>query len=687
MAEWHSNPNHPQTRTFDIDSSAALPGPYDGDAATDPSAGTPLRAASPSNASHLATDLTPRQLSELVISNPVSKIPPFDLHPWEVRSSAKSVSVAVTAARTLYATRGAVEGQLWVQCTKESPYCKIGKIYVYLVGIEETLPCMPKSPNRRLFFSKRLTIQDVTRAPTTAVVMGNPDEHGMWRAKQGIHVFNFSIPIHSDAYRDVKVVESVPFSLLSSFSGMIPPTSPLIKETSQQVKRNMFNIGKKGTVKLTASVRVPNVNTDCEHGVWLSGGVGVVSIGIVNESARWIREVSVTLTRRIKTFVQERQADHSTIPSPVSDIACSLRPLSFVSDAVARRTMYSAKTPFRSGRNVLSTKFFGGGMAEDDYLFGQDKRGEKGYELWSGVAPETSTSLALDINIPMSARSIRYGFLIDVSFVVDVVVKPTGCSPIMLSISVTILHPASVWKNLPSLNVNIADVDQTVVQHSGAIERIASRTPESESKPELAAEATPQMQKEETFVASSPRDSLLGSVAIAATEGIPEPSPASVYAKKDYAIDRLPSRHEQYKPKAQTLGRASMHGKQSVSGKPPVPTPRTSAMTLSRLSPLAMNSSDWSGLGVKPVPAPSALPPSLSVINKLPAGSIRAGQMSSSSVASSAAPPPPPPPPPGNMTMRIPTSTDLSAEGSLDGVPRMDLVQEIDKLFACVPVE
>jgi hypothetical protein len=261
-----------------------------------------------------------------------SKIPPFEYKPSEVHSKHHALSVEVNMRRTVFVTNGCVEGTLELDVTKDNA-CKIGQISVYVVGYEgiltfnlEILSSGHAAPaTQRVFLCKKLLLQHKEGVPSDAVFAGFSDEHGMWKARGGRTICDFSIPfaetedqlirtevttsplpssywskrvggiryllaavveskISSEpctplaAYRELYVVESVHYSMDNEFANIIPHTSPLTIETSESVKQGMFGLGKKGIVKLSASIRVPSTQVN-ESGVWLSGNFGFVGVG------------------------------------------------------------------------------------------------------------------------------------------------------------------------------------------------------------------------------------------------------------------------------------------------------------------------------------------------------------------------------------------------------------------------
>lgn len=205
-----------------------------------------------------------------------------------------------------------------------------------------------------MFLSKKVLLQHKDGPPSDCVFSGNFDEHGMWPARQGRTVCNFSIPFgEADAvfvdnsteeieshipfngktndvitevstsplpssywnkqaggiryliavvvesktgkepaqplaaYRDLHVRESVRFRMNNLFVNTIPHTSPLTIETSEHVSQGVFGFGKKGIVKLSASIRVPQT-IGLETGVWLSGNVGFIGVDIKNATTKHV---------------------------------------------------------------------------------------------------------------------------------------------------------------------------------------------------------------------------------------------------------------------------------------------------------------------------------------------------------------------------------------------------------------
>ncbi|KAJ3293338.1 hypothetical protein HK104_004536, partial [Borealophlyctis nickersoniae] len=271
------------------------------------------------------------------------------------------------------------------------------------------------------------------------------------------------------AYRDLRVVESTPYALLPRFASRIPPTAPFIAEAAGSIPGPYwFGLGKQGRVGVKANVRVPEVdetrwmgqnpNVD---GAWIAGGVGFVGVDIRNDSKRRVDSLTLTLVRRLKTFSLDSPATGgigaTSAPSP------TLLPISFARVPIATRTFRAGRGPLKSGRWISDSKVAGDGWAEEDGGAlakgvgdgGDGVHARKGKEWWNGVGPGEERSVLVDMHVPVHARSIRFGMLLDVSYVVQVSVHTKGSKNIELEIPVTVLHPASLYTNLPPVHLGI----------------------------------------------------------------------------------------------------------------------------------------------------------------------------------------------------------------------------------------
>jgi hypothetical protein len=86
-------------------------------------------------------------------------------------------------------------------------------------------------------------------------------------------------------YREIFVVEKVPFHLKNQYESFVPYTSPSTVENSATFTHGIIGFRKKGTVTLNASIRAQKAD-GCETFVWQSGGVGFVGVEIQNASLK-----------------------------------------------------------------------------------------------------------------------------------------------------------------------------------------------------------------------------------------------------------------------------------------------------------------------------------------------------------------------------------------------------------------
>lgn len=130
------------------------------------------------------------------------------------------------------------------------------------------------------------------------------------------------------------------------------------------------------------------------------------------------------LTRRLKTFSMDETVHNGLVPIAVNK------------QVVYEKEYRARKCSKYSGYHVRDLRYIGAGFSEEDSMSGYHKSGCKGanifkshfagFEFWDGVDPDQSKSILLDVAIPMSCKSIRYGFLVDVSFILSVSVFPKG---------------------------------------------------------------------------------------------------------------------------------------------------------------------------------------------------------------------------------------------------------------------
>jgi hypothetical protein len=89
---------------------------------------------------------TPSILSSYVQSQTPSKLPPFEHVGQHIMSKNACMKLELSMQRTIFLADGNVEGELELS----SKDCKIGKIQVYLTGIEGTPPFNENFKARKL---------------------------------------------------------------------------------------------------------------------------------------------------------------------------------------------------------------------------------------------------------------------------------------------------------------------------------------------------------------------------------------------------------------------------------------------------------------------------------------------------------------------------------------------------------
>ncbi|KAJ2999136.1 hypothetical protein HDV02_003425 [Globomyces sp. JEL0801] len=570
-----------------------------------------------------------------VARNP-SILPPFDVAPKHIVSRTNNLSIELQLFRNLYVTNGVVEGQLRLHCHREG-LTKLGRVSVYLIGLEENLTDKKIAP--RVFLTKEYIMQDLHLVPSDAVTAGPADEHGMWSARKGTTCFDFSLPFvnsrfqqdsahirtavappsslpssywHPKAggiryilaavaeckfglspryplayYQEIFVVESVPFSLTNEFDG-VQGQRTLVAEKTDEISSGFLGLGKKGKINLTVSIRTQGAEGNPETGVWASGGIGYVGVEVTNDSARKVIGMNVKLIRKIKTF--------ATNPSDFDLDVCGLTPISFSKRTFIERTYSLKKKQIASpGLEIRDHSCMAGREWVEREQGGYDQ--QEGFEQveWEGVEPNDRRKLILDLNLP----------------------------PIEVELPVTLLHPSSFLKDVPSLKVS------RMLKSDSSISEIGNhRMPSPYTVPEVIA---PQ------YVVADPVEEPVENEVFASATTLHGRSNLSISDKADE--DDVP------------LKKAATISTRSTSKFTASKAFRTA--TLGRRPPIAK-------------PSPAAIRASLNGNNL----NI------------------PPPPTKAPSIVNGPKGSDVSlTEDYLKDTPRMDLGQEIDKLLACVQMD
>ncbi|KAJ3100732.1 hypothetical protein HDU97_001959 [Phlyctochytrium planicorne] len=442
-----------------------------------------------------ATDLTlppPRKPWEKTASDE-NPIPPFGVPAAEVKSRNERVEIRLTLDRSIFVADGEISGRVEIECWREGGV-KLGEIGVYLCGFEEVISPTGNVPLRRLFLDRTHLLQAQHLAPTEAVVAGFPDEHGMWNARKGVTTFPFTIkistaeavpnvssvqdggrlppipssfwcnkvggvryivsatarvklnikaPTHLGAYREIDVLEHAPSHLAPIFTSL----PALAAETCVEV--GGWFASSRGEVSLRAECHVPDAGQESGivAGSWVAGGIGFVNVDIKNSSKRRIQSIKLSLIRRLKTFTK-------TAPTPLTALGESplLNPIHFSRQVVMEKHFVygnperSSALSIHSRPNIPSSQLL---WTQRDLIV--DRNAMICKDWWHGVAPGEGRRMLLDFCVPIQARSIRFAFTVDVSYVIQVSAIPRGCPPINVEIPVTILHPASLLTSLPRL--------------------------------------------------------------------------------------------------------------------------------------------------------------------------------------------------------------------------------------------
>jgi hypothetical protein len=261
---------------------------------------------------------------------PRSFLPPFDFKPKELRDAYKDLSIEMELTQPIQVTNGTVQGTFKINCYKEQ---RLGKVQVYLVGFEQE----PRKHRGKVFLQKSWVIQESHLVPCEAVIAGSPDEYGMWKSKVQATIFDFSIPfretndnIRNDVevegslpssyyypkvggiryfviglvdsmemnakrprkplaiFKELVVVESVPFALTNQFDTANPFNSALEQVITKQIKTGIFGMGKQTHVELKAKLWTLSIDGQMETGVWQSGSQAYVEVNIDNQSNKTV---------------------------------------------------------------------------------------------------------------------------------------------------------------------------------------------------------------------------------------------------------------------------------------------------------------------------------------------------------------------------------------------------------------
>ncbi|KAJ3025193.1 UNVERIFIED_CONTAM: hypothetical protein HDU68_007374 [Siphonaria sp. JEL0065] len=324
--------------------------------------------------------------------------------------------------------------------------------------------------NKRLFYHQSLDLQSTQMAPTEAIVPGPCDEDGMWAARQGSTLFEFSIPLTQASPETT--TPQLPSSFWNSKSGGIryvisatvqvkfgfhkpkllvihqeaqvvesvshflsPNIVPSINSWGEDSRRVGWLKSRTGEISVKARCHAREFeeaegNAGVLSPVWIAGGIGHVFIEINNESKRKVKTLKLELIRRLKTF------------SRANSKSSALIPLHFSKAVVAEKTFIATKANANSGLAINRPNLQWTEQVErKNSLFVK--------EDWFGVKGGQSLSFMAEIDIPPQIRTIQYSLFVEVSYAVQVSIIPKGSQAITVEFPITLLHPMSVLESTP----------------------------------------------------------------------------------------------------------------------------------------------------------------------------------------------------------------------------------------------
>ncbi|TPX30417.1 hypothetical protein SmJEL517_g06017 [Synchytrium microbalum] len=373
-------------------------------------------------------------------------------------------------------------GRVIVTC-EHAQRVKLGKISIEIVGFEEIISSTSRrNPTRRPFYFEKVDLQSKDLPPSDAVISGKADEDSCWLARKGRTAFDVKIPMTSGtntstklserggplpssfwsrkfggiryiattiaevkvnnrkpitlvSQREMQVIEYSPATKVPAFPSSIPMHSLLMAFDTKTVG-NWYR--GRGDVTLQAEVHVPEDGMDdaVSGKCWAAGSVGFVGIEVANDSPKPIKNLYVSLIRRLKTFAVTEDGQ--------------LSPVSFSRTNVYEKVFRAMPSKGKQDGNI---RVPAEGWAEDDSSTSVLGSAVPKNFVWDGVDSGDTRRFVVDMEIPLSIRSIRFGMLVDVSFCLQVAIHPTYGPKMSVEVPVLILHPASLYPSLPPLRL------------------------------------------------------------------------------------------------------------------------------------------------------------------------------------------------------------------------------------------
>jgi hypothetical protein len=306
-----------------------------------------------------------------------------------------------------------------------------------------------RSSVQRLFYSRRISLQNPRTLPSDAVLSGTPDEDGTWFARPGDTLFPFQLPF-TGIQDGVEIIKDscgpLPSSFWKqSFGGvryvlactlhykkgskheaplgiyenlmvleqvsqiMTPvwaPSSPRSSmSNSLEISRGIFS-KTKGTLHATLSACAPECESYGDSGIWNSGSTGFVKVEINNGTHKAIKSLTLSLVCRLKTFEESGDAD------------AGFKPLDFKRHPVLVEKFNLVAQRNSTGSDILRDPSLAQKQSKSSLLV---------------IAPGEIRNLMLELRVPADVKSIRFGSLVDVSYVAELLIHVQGgCGEFLL---------------------------------------------------------------------------------------------------------------------------------------------------------------------------------------------------------------------------------------------------------------
>jgi hypothetical protein len=402
----------------------------------------------------------------------LSLFPPFGWATKKIRSQGSGLSMSLSLDRLSYNANDSVQGTLRIQVPAKSKL-KLGAIEVRVIGFEGTylfnlsvyynlsltsnckeIKNGKRSPVQRLFHSRRISLQTPRSLPSDAVLSGTPDEDGMWFARPGDAVFPFQLPFTGiqDGVESIKdSCGPLPSSFWKqSFGGVryvlactlhykkgskheaplgIYENLTVLEQLSQimtpiwahpsprsstsnalEISRGIFS-KIKGTLNATLSACTPECENYGDSGIWTSGSTGFVKVEINNGTHKAIKSLTLSLVCRLKTFEESGDAD------------ASFKPLNFKRHAVLVEKFNLVPQRNSTGSDILRDPNLAQKQSKSSLLV---------------IAPGEIRNLMLELRVPADIKSVRFGSLVDISYVAELLIHVQGgCAVFFIPFCIT----------------------------------------------------------------------------------------------------------------------------------------------------------------------------------------------------------------------------------------------------------